>query len=70
LVFYREGILLRLPAAAVAPAKSGHSITTKVTSTAVEELIATVRVCGICPSTQVGSGGPSPKSSRSKSRRT
>jgi hypothetical protein len=62
LVFYRDGIQLRIPTAAIESPKTGQAPRTRVTGAAVEELLSTARACGICPSSHADSGDPSPKS--------
>jgi hypothetical protein len=44
-VLYRDGILLRIPTAAIAPPKTGQPPATKVTPAAIEELALTARMC-------------------------
>ncbi len=62
LVFYRDGVQLRIPTAAIEPPKTGHAAPTKITFASVEELVSTARAVGAGPSTHADSGDRFPRS--------
>jgi len=67
LVFYRDGVLLKLPPSAIAPPTHGRLSRTKLHAQAIVDLVATARECGACPSSHDNSGKPSPRGRKSKS---
>ncbi|MEO7590637.1 MAG: hypothetical protein ABI134_05460, partial [Byssovorax sp.] len=67
LVFYRDGILLKLPPTVIAPPTDGRLHRTKLHAEAITDLVATARECNACPSSHDGSGKPSPRGKKSKS---
>jgi hypothetical protein len=67
LVFYRDGVLLKLPPSAIALPTDGRLPRTKLHAEAIADFVATARECGACPSSHDGSGKLFPRSKKNKS---
>jgi len=67
LVFYRDGILLRIPAAALSPPDAAQFPRTKLHAEAIAELVSLAQAYGLCPSPRDNSGRASTKRRRSRS---